>query len=177
MSAENFPPISLIKCLYTTSSYINPLRFSNICYEVYKERYGEDLEYKGTSYTTNLKVIKLVEEIGLEVCSGNHYKDLAIQLVPEKLIDYIEVIFDKGIKIVSINYDKAFANILHTEKSTYEKFEYNNTQQLWDIYRQYYQIAHIKKKMDEIIDELTTKDYVKVYDKKIFTIKNKGIKE
>ena len=171
MSSENFPPISLIKCLYTTSSYINPLRFSNTCYEVYKQRYGEELEYKSNSYTTNPKLIKLVEELGLVECSGNHYKDLAIQLVPEALIEYIEVIFDKGVKIVSINYDKAFANILHTEKSTYENFEYNNSQQLLEIYRQYYRIAHIKKKVDEIMDELTTKDYVKVYDKKIFTIK------
>ena len=103
MSSEIFPLVSLIKCLYNASSYMNPLRVSDTCYEVYKERYGEDLEYKGTSYTTNPKLIKLVEEIGLKVCSGNHYKDLAIQLVPEALQDYIEVIFDKGIKIVSIN--------------------------------------------------------------------------
>lgn len=171
MSSENFPPISLIKCLYTTSSYINPLRFSNTFYEVYKQRYGEELEYKSNSYTTNPKLIKLVEELGLVECSGNHYKDLAIQFVPEALKDYIEVIFDKGVKIVSINYDKAFANILHTEKSAYENFTYNNSQQLLEIYRQYYRIAHIKKKVDEIMDELTTKDYVKVYDKKIFTIK------
>jgi hypothetical protein len=168
MSSEIFPLVSLIKCLYTTSSYINPLKFSNICYEVYKERYGEDLEYKGNCYTTNPTLIKLVEEIGLEVCSGNHYKDLAIQLIPEALKDYIEVIFDKGIKIVSINYDKAFANILHKEKLSYEKFEYNKGQQLLDIYNKYYRIAHIKEKMDHV---MTQTDDDKVYDTKIFTIK------
>jgi hypothetical protein len=167
MSSEIFPLVSLIKCLYTTSSYINPLRFSNTFYEVYKQRYGEELEYKGISYTTNPKLITLVEELGVKECSGNHYKDLAIQLVPEALQDYIEVIFDKGIKIVSINYDKAFANILHTEKSAYEKFEYNNSQQLLDIYRRYYIIANIKEKMDHVMTQ--TGD--KVYDTKIFTIK------
>lgn len=173
MSSEIFPPISLIKCLYNASSYMNPLRFSYICYEVYKERYGEELElcYYKNGYTTNPKLITLVEELGLEECSCSHYTTLAIQLVPETLIDYIEVIFDKGIKIVSINYDKAFANILHTEKSAYENFTYNNSQQLLDIYRQYYRIAHIKEKVDEIMDELITQKYVKVYDKKIFMIK------
>ena len=172
MSGEIFPPISLIKCLYTTSSYINPLRFSNTFYEVYKQRYGEELglyNYKN-GYTTNPKLITLVEELGLEECNGT-YTDLAIQLVPEALTDYIEIIFEKGIKIVSINYDKAFANILHKEKSVYENYTYSYSTQLLDIYRQYYRIAHIKDNVDEIMDELTTKNYVKVYDKKIFTIK------
>ena len=172
MSQEIFQPISLIKCLYTTSSYSNPLNISDKCYYAYKERYGEELgqyNYKN-GYTTNPKLITLDEELGLEECNGT-YTDLAIQLIPEALKDYIEVIFEKGIKIVSINYDKAFANILHTQKSFYENFTYNNSQQLLEIYRQYYRIAHIKKKVDEIIDELTTQKYVKVYNKKIFTIK------
>jgi len=167
MSSEIFPLISLIKCLYNASSYMNPLRVSDTCYEVYKERYGEDLENKGNSYTTNPKLITLVEELGLEECSCGYYTTLAIQLVPEALKDYIEVIFDKGIKIVSINYDKAFANILHKEKSAYENFEYNNSQQLLYIYREYYRIAHIKEKMDHVMTQ--TGD--KVYDTKIFTIK------
>ena len=62
MSGEIFPLVSLIKCLYNASSYMNPLRVSNTCYEVYKERYGEELEqynYKN-SYTTNPKLITLV---------------------------------------------------------------------------------------------------------------------
>jgi len=150
---------------------MNPLRVSDTCYEVYKERYGEDLENKGNSYTTNPNLIKVVEEIGLEKCSCGYLTTFAIQLIPEALKDYIEVIFDKGIKIVSINYNSAFANILHKEKSSYENYTYNNAQQLLDIYRQYYRIAHIKKNVDEIMDELTTQKYVKVYDKKIFAIK------
>ena len=170
MSAENFPPISLIKCLYTTSSYINPLRLSDICYKAYKERYNEDLEYNSKNYNINPKLIKLVEESDLEECNG-FGTTLAIQLIPEALKDYIEVKFVKGIKIVSIDYDKAFANILHTQKSSYENHTYNNAQQLLDIYRQYYRIAHIKENVDKIMDELTTQKYVKVYDKKIFTIK------
>ena len=165
MSGEIFQPILLIKCLYNASSYMNPLRFSDTCYEVYKERYGEDLEYKGNSYTINPKLIKVVEELGLEECNGT-YTDLAIQHVPEALQDYIEVIFDKGIKIVSINYDKAFANILHTQKLIYEDYTYSYSTQLLDIYRKYYRIAHIKEKVDEIMDELTTKNYFE-YENKI----------
>jgi len=172
MSGEIFPPISLIKCLYNTNFAINPLYISDKCYYAYKERYGEELgqyNYKN-GYTTNQKLITLVEELGLEECNGT-YTDLAIQLIPEALKDYIEVIFDKGVKIVSINYDEAFANILHSDKSAYAKHTYNYSQQLVFIYEKYYRIEHIKEKVDEIMDELTTKNYVKVYDKKIFTIK------
>lgn len=173
MSGEIFPPISLIKCLYNTNSAISPLYISNKCYDAYKERYGEELglyNYKN-GYTTNLKLITLVEELGLEECNGT-YTDLTIQLVPEALQDYIEVIFDKGIKIVSINYDKAFANILHTEKSIYENYTYSYSTQLLDIYRKYYRIAHIKEKVDEInISHTQTQNDDKVYDPKIFMIK------
>jgi hypothetical protein len=150
------------------------------CWDTYKEKYGEEFTYEhkknswnnkiNNDYSINPKLIKLVEEIGVKECSGLA-TTLEIQLIPEALKDYIEVIYDKGIKIVSINYDKAFANILHKEKPSYEKYTYNKGQQLLDIYNQYYRIAHVKENLDEIMDELTTKNYVKVYDKKIFTIK------
>ena len=173
MSGEILPLVSLIKCLYNTNSAINPLYISDTCYYAYKERYGEELElynYKN-GYTTNPKLITLVEDLGLEECNGT-YTDLAIQHVPEALQDYIEVIFDKGIKIVSINYDKAFANILHTQKLIYEDYTYSYSTQLLDIYRKYYRIAHIKEKVDErTISHTQTQNDDKVYDKKIFTIK------
>jgi hypothetical protein len=147
MSHINQSSINLIKCLYNICSYSDPLYLSEICCDTYQEIYGEKIEFDKLKYSFNQKLIKVIEELGFDKCNGMS-TFLAIQLVPEELKEYIDVKFDKGIKIVDIDYDKAFANILHTELSYYEKFQYSREMQLDYIYGQYNRIAFIKEKMN-----------------------------
>ena len=86
-------PIKLIKCLYNSSSYTIPLRISDKCFNAYAERYGVEFEYIGKVYSIDTKLIALVEELGLEKCSG-YGTFLLCQLVPEELKDYIDSLFE-----------------------------------------------------------------------------------
>ena len=145
---ENQKPIKLIKCLYNSSSYTTPLRISDKCFNAYGERYGVEFEYIGKAYSIDTKLIALVEELGLEQCSG-HGTFLLCQSVPEELKDYIVVRFDEGIKIADINYDKAYADILHKQIVDCESDELSDGLLMNSVYKQYHRIKYIHEHIDE----------------------------
>jgi hypothetical protein len=147
---ENQPFIRLIKCLYNSSSYTTPLRISNTCFKAYAERYGVELEYTGKAYSIDTKLIALVEELGLEQCSG-HGTFLESQSVPEELKDYIDVKFIEGIKEASINYDKAYSDILHKQIVDCESGKIYDELLINSVYKQYQRIKYIKEKTCESI--------------------------
>lgn len=148
-------PIKLIKCLYNSSSYTTPLRISDKCFNAYAERYGVEFEYNGKAYSIDTKLIALVEELGLEQCSG-HGTFLLCQLVPEELKEYIDVRFVEGIKIADINYDKAYAAILHKQ---IVDCEISDGLLMNSIYKQYNRIKYIQEKMDELMTQTLDKAY------------------
>ena len=145
---ENQPFCPLIKCLYNSSSYTTPLRISDTCFNAYAERYGIEFEYNGKAYSIDTRLLALVEELGLEQCSG-HGTFLECQSVPEELKDYIVVRFDEGIKIASINYDKAYADILHKQIVDCESDELSDGLLMNSVYKQYHRIKYIQEHIDE----------------------------
>jgi len=155
---ENQQPIKLIKCLYNSSSYTTPLGISDKCFNVYAERYGVEFEYVGKAYSIDTKLITLVEELGLEKCSG-HGTFLLCQLVPEELKEYIVVGFVEGIKIADINYDKAYSDILHKQIVDCESGELSDGLLVNDTYRQYHRIKYIKENYDELMTQTLDKAY------------------
>jgi hypothetical protein len=147
-SSENQPFCPLIKCLYNSSSYSTPLRISDICFNAYAERYGAEFEYIGKAYSIDTKLIALVEELGLEQCSG-HGTFLLCQSVPEELKDYIDVRFEEGIKKACIDYDKVYADILHKQIVDCESGELSDGLLMNSLYKQYHRIKYIQEHIDE----------------------------
>ena len=156
---ENHQPfVKLIKCLYNKSTNSNPLRLSDKCFNAYAEKYDKELDYNGKTYSIDPKIIKVVEEVGLEKCSG-YAAYLAFQLVPEELKEYIVVGFVEGTKKVYIDYARAFATILHENRSNYEH-GYNTPRFLVDkIYEKYNRIHYIRSKYDELMRQTLDKAY------------------
>jgi hypothetical protein len=135
-SSENQSFVSFIKCLYNSSSYIIPLRISDICFNAYAERYGVEFEYIGQAYSIDTRLITLVEELGLEQCSG-HGTFLLCQPVPEELKDYIDIRFNKGIKKACIDYDRVYADILHKQIVDCESGEIYDADGKQKVYESY----------------------------------------
>ena len=151
MSSENQQPFCpFIKCLFNSSSYTTPLRISDICFNAYAEKYGVEFEYIGKAYSIDTKLIALVEELGEEQCSG-HGTFLECQSVPEELKDYIDVKFVEGIKEAYINYDKAYADILHKQIVDCESGEICDGLLMNSVYKQYNRIIYIQEHIDEAI--------------------------
>ena len=156
-SAKNQEPIKLIKCLYNKSTH-SPLRLSDKCLYAYKNLYEEEFDYNGKQFIIDPKIIKVVEEVGLEK-SGGFGAYLAFQLVPKELKEYIVVGFVEGTKKVHIDYARAFATILHENRSNYEH-EYNTPRFLVDkIYEKYNRIHYIRTKYDELMLQTLDKAY------------------
>jgi len=155
---ENQQPIKLIKCLYNKNTHSNPLRLSDKCFNVYAETYGKELNYDKKTYSIDTNRIKLVEELGLEK-SGGFAVYLAFQLVPEELKEYIVVGFVEGTKKVHIDYDKAYADILHKQIVDCESGEISDGLLVNDTYRQYHRIKYIRKKYDELMTQTLDKAY------------------
>ena len=144
MSSDNQPLIPLSKCLFNKDTDSNRLGISDKCFDAYTRRYKQELNYNyKKNYSVDTKLIALVEELGLGECGAL----LAFQFVPEELKEYIEVGWRVGERIVNINYDKAYADILH--------------KQIVDckisdgllMYKQYYRINYIKEKYDELMTQ------------------------
>ena len=154
-SNESQPLIKLIKCLYNTSTSNNTLCISDKCFNTYAEMYDKEINYNGKTYSIDPKIIKVVEELGLEKCSG-YGTFLLCQLVPEELKDYIDVRFVEGIKKVYIDYDKAYAAILHKQ---IVDCEISDGLLVNDTYRQYNRIKYIQEKMDELMTQTLDKAY------------------
>ena len=142
---QNQPFVSFIKCLYNSSSYSEPLRISDTCFNAYAERYGVEFEYPGKAYSINTNLIALVEELGLDKCSG-HGTFLLCQSVPEELKDYIDVKFVAGIPKASINYDKVYADILHKQIVDCESGEICDGLLMNFVFKQYHRIKYIQEK-------------------------------
>jgi hypothetical protein len=152
-------PIKLIKCLYNKSTH-SPLRFSDKCLYAYKNLYEEEpkINYNGTHFSIDPKIINLIEELGIEK-SGGFGAYLAFQLVPEELKEYIVVGFVEGTRKVYIDYDKAFANILHENHSNYEHTHTALSFFLHKLYEKYNRIAYIKEKYDILMTQTLDKAY------------------
>ena len=84
-----------------------------------------------------------MEELGLGECGAL----LAFQFVPEELKEYIEVGWRVGERIVNINYDKAYADILHKQI-----VDCKISEGLL-MYKQYYRINYIKEKYEELMTQ------------------------
>ncbi len=147
-SSENQPFCPLIKCLYNNSSYSTQLRISDICFNAYAERYGVEFEYIGKAYSIDTKLIALVEELGLEQCSG-HGTFLECQSVPEELKDYIAIRFVEGIKKACIDYNKAYADILHKQIVDCESGELCDGLLMNAVFKQYHRIKYIQEHIEE----------------------------
>lgn len=156
MSSEFKPPIKLIKCLYNINSTSDSLCISDNCFNIYAEKYDKELNYDGKKYSIDKHLIALVEELGLQKSSG-FGTNLALQLVPEELKNYIDVQFAKGNKIVYIDYDKAYANILHKEYEYYKNGDVTDSQLLQLIYERYERIKYIKKSFDILMTQTLDK--------------------
>ena len=159
MSSTNQEPIKLIKCLYNKSTH-SPLRLSDKYLYAYKDLYDEEpgINYNGTHFSLDPKIINLVEEVGLEK-SGGFGAYIAFQLVPEELKEYIVVGFVEGTKKVYIDYARAFANILHKQIVHCESGEISDGLLVNDIYRQYHRIKYIREKYDELMTQTLDKAY------------------
>ena len=156
----NQEPIPLIKCLYNKSTH-SPLRLSDKCLYAYKDLYDEELNYNGKHFSIDPKIINLVEEVGLEK-SGGFATYLAFQLVPKELKEYIVVGFVEGTKKVHIDYDKAYASILHKEHKEHEYYEngdITDSQLLQLIFQRYERIAYIREKYDVLMMQTLDKAY------------------
>ena len=147
---ENQPFCPLIKCLYNSSSYTTPLRISDTCFNAYAERYGVEFEYIGKAYSIDTNLIALVEELGEEQCSG-HGTLLLCQSVPEELKDYIAIRFVEGIKEACINYNKAYADILHKQIVDCESGKLSDGLLMNSVYKQYHRIKYNQEHIDEAI--------------------------
>ena len=150
-------PIPLIKCLYNKSTH-SPLRFSDKYLYAYKDLYDEELNYNGTHFSIDPKIINLVEEVGLEK-SGGFGAYIAFQLVPEELKEYIVVGFVEGTKKVYIDYARAFATILHENRSNYEHGYNAHSLLLHKVYEKYNRIHYIRSKYDELMTQTLDKAY------------------
>ena len=79
--------------------------------------------------------------------------------MPEELKEYIVVGFVEGIKKVNINYDKAYADILHKQLKVFENEDMVHWQQICLIYKQYDRIKYIKEKYEELMTQTIDKAY------------------
>jgi len=158
MSSTNQEPIKLIKCLYNKSTH-SPLRLSDKCLHAYKDLYKEEFNYDGgKNYILDPKIIKVVEEVGLEKSSGfGTY--LAFQLVPKELKKYFVVEFIEGTKKVYIDYARAFATILHENRSNYEHGYNAHSFLVHKIYKKYNRINYIRSKYDKLMRQTLDKAY------------------
>ena len=67
-----------------------------------------------------------------------------------KVINIIEKCgFDEGIKIADINYDKAYADILHKQIVDCESGELSDGLLMNSVYKQYHRIKYIQEHIDE----------------------------
>lgn len=159
-------PIPLIKCLYNKDSYCDPLRLSDECFNAFQERFGKESTYfDGKKFSIEPTFIEFVEEFGIHKSNG-YSTDLACQLVPDELKQYIDVKFEKGSKRVCIDYATAFADILHENSSEYihgccDRLLLNR------MYEKYNRITFIRNKYDALTTMTHTLD--KAYHSEFFT--------
>ena len=150
MSSDNQPLIPLSKCLFNRDCDSNKLCISDKCFDAYTRRYKQELNYDyKKNYSVDTKLIALVEELGLGECGASRAL-LAFQFVPEELKEYIEVGWRVGERIVTINYDKAYADILHKQIVDCESGKISDGLLM---YKQYYRINYIKEKYEELMTQ------------------------
>ena len=148
MSSDNQPLIPLSKCLFNRN--YDSKGISEKCFDAYTRRYKQELNYDyKKNYSVDTKLIALVEELGLGECGASRAL-LAFQFVPEELKEYIEVGWRVGERIVNINYDKAYADILHKQIVDCESGKISDGLLM---YKQYYRINYIKEKYEELMTQ------------------------
>ena len=156
-------PINLIKHLYDIYRSREAFDVSPKCRTKYKELYNEELPKVLLSCATDKKLINVVELIGIKNCiSSNPLLILAIGLIPEELKSYILVNVNRK-QGLTIDYDKAYADILHKQILDCESGEISDGQLVNSVYEQYMRIKYIEEKMDKFI-------YEKPLDTSIFTL-------
>ena len=153
MSSDNQPLIPLSKCLFNRDCDSNRLGISEKCFDAYTRRYKQELNYNyKKNYSIDTKLIALVEELGLGECGASRAL-LAFQFVPEELKEYIEVGWRVGERIVNINYDKAYADILHKQIVDCESGKISDGLLMNAVHKQYYRINYIKEKYEELMTQ------------------------
>ena len=62
-------PIPLIKCLYNTNSYCDPLRLSDECVDAFQERFGKESTYfDGKKFSIEPTFIEFVDRLRHSIC-------------------------------------------------------------------------------------------------------------
>ena len=117
------PKIKLVKFLY--NNWYGSMKVSNLCHQKYKELYNEklnesdDIEFN----RTNEKVLNVINLIGINQCRIFPSNGLSIEYIPEELEEYVDIDEYDGKETISINYDLAFSEILHTIMNNYNEGE------------------------------------------------------
>jgi len=160
---SNIYPIKLIKHLYDIYRCYDAFDVPPKCRVKYTELYNEELPKVLSSYATDSKLIKVVELMGIKNCfSSNPQLILSIGLVPEELKYYILVNANRK-RGLTIDYDKAYADILHKQILDCESGEISDGLLVNSVYEQYMRIKYIEEKMLDFI-------YEKPLDTSIFTL-------
>lgn len=122
------PKIKLVKFLY--NNWYGSIKVSNLCREKYKELYNEELNNEELNELddiefnrTNNKLLNVINILGLKECRFNPLNGLSIIYVPEELDEYVDIDEYDGKETISINYNLAFSDILHSIMNNYNECE------------------------------------------------------
>jgi len=104
------PLIPIVRCLYNRG-YCE-LDVSQECRDKYKELFLEDLPEEINCCRSNQNLIKVIHLLGVEACSGPRTA-LRIDWIPQEMEEYLIVNDYDGQETISIDYNEAYANVLH----------------------------------------------------------------
>ena len=154
--------IKLIRCLY--NKYYGEIDVSQECRDKYKEIHNEKLIEDILFCRADPKLIKVVDIIGLERASSGKSCSLGYELIPQELEEYINIDFYDGRETIYINYNEAYANVLHEIMERNIRGHYKDVLQYgisnWDcscisekLINKYKRISYIKNKMNELVED------------------------
>jgi len=104
--------IVLVKYLYNDG--YGEIDISQECRDKYKELFLEELDKDVMGCRSNQNLIKVFELLGSDKCSGSpSCIRLSVQWIPKELEEYISIYNYDGQESVSIDYNEAYAVVLH----------------------------------------------------------------
>lgn len=116
------------------------------CRDKYKELYQEELGEDINCCRTDQKLIKVIQLLGVENCSGSRTA-LRVDWIPQEMEEYLVVHDYDGQKTISIDYNEAYANILHTIFKNDNCLYDESYSMLEEEYKKYKRITYIREKM------------------------------
>lgn len=161
MTESTTQKIKLIRCLYNKG--YGEINVSQECRDKYKEFHKEELIEDILFCRADTKLIKVVDIIGLEKASNGKSCCLGYELIPQELEEYINIDFYGEQETIYINYNQAYANVLHEIMERNIRVQYKDVLQYgisnWDcncisekLVNKYKRITYIKNKMNELVE-------------------------